>query len=140
MVYIDTSVLVAYYWPEKLSKAAQSAIRENAGPAISPLSEVEFLSALALKSRRGETDAKSVRRILYTFRSHRADGIYRVVPIEAREYALACEWIGTFRTSLRTLDALHLATASTNGLTLVTADRVLAESAKHFGLKHRLVS
>jgi predicted nucleic acid-binding protein len=140
MVYIDTSVLIAYYWPESLSAAAQSEIRKAEGPAISPLSEVEFHSALALKKRMKEMDEESARRILSAFRVHRADGVYRVVPIEAREYLLSCEWLGTFRTSLRALDALHLAAAFSNGLTLITADRILAESAKHFGVKYRLVA
>ncbi len=164
MVYVDTSVLIAYYWPESLSSAAQSEIRKAEGPAISPLSEVEFHSALALKKRMKEMDEESARRILSAFRVHRADGVYRMVPIEAREYVLSCEWLlmnwpasassysytsravvraanvlGTFRTSLRALDALHLAAAFSNGLTLVTADRILAESARHFGVKHRLI-
>jgi predicted nucleic acid-binding protein len=139
LAYIDTSVLVAYYWPETLSRAAQSAIRKTDGPAISPLVEAEFHSALALKTRTGEMDVECARRVMSMFRLHRADGIYRVVPVEAREYAIACEWIATFRTQLRTLDALHLATAFSNGLTMITADKVLAESATCFGVKHRLI-
>jgi len=140
MVYIDTSVLIAYYWPEAISPAAQSEIRKARGPAISPLSEVEFHSALALKKRMKEMDEESARRILSAFRAHRRDGVYRIVPIEAREYALSCEWIETFRTPLRALDALHLAAAFSNGLTLITADKVLADSAKCFGVKHRLIA
>jgi len=54
MSYIDTSILVAYYWPEKLSPAAQAAIRRAGTPTISTLSEVEFISALALKRRTGD--------------------------------------------------------------------------------------
>jgi len=34
MAYIDASVLIAYYWPEPLSSAAQSEIRRAEGPAI----------------------------------------------------------------------------------------------------------
>lgn len=138
-VYIDTSVLVAYYWPEKRSRAAQAAIRRADGPAISPLVEAEFHSALALKTRRGDMDVECARRILSVFGLHRADGIYRVVSIQAREYVLACQWIGTFRSSLRTLDALHLAAAFTHGLTLITADKALAESARCFGVTHKLI-
>ena len=140
MSYIDTSVLVAYYWPETLSRAAQAELRKAPGPTISPLSELEFHCALALKMRTGEMDERSARRILSAFRLHRADGVYRVVPIEAREYAISCEWVGTFRTSLRTLDALHMAVAFSNGLTLITADKILAESARRFGVKHKLIS
>lgn len=140
MAYIDTSVLIAYYWPEELSLPAQSEIRRAASPSISPLTVVEFISALATKIRTKEMDEVSARRILSIFRIHRADGVYRVLPIEAREYAIACEWLGTFRTSLRTLDALHLAVASSNGLKLITSDKTLAESARRLDVKHKLIS
>ena len=140
MSYIDTSILVAYYCPEMLSRAAQSAIREAPEPTISTLSDVEFISALALKRRTGEIDESTARRILSLFRQHRADHIYRLVPIGAREFAVARDWLETFRASLRALDALHLAAASTAGLMLLTADKGLAESAALLGVGHNLLS
>ena len=140
MSYIDASILVAYYWPERLSQAAQAAIRRAGIPTISTLSEVEFISALALKRRTGELTEVSARRILTLFRHHRADHVYRLLPIEAREYALADKWLATFRTALGALDALHLAVAFSSGLVLVTADRVFAESAGQLGIKHELVT
>jgi uncharacterized protein len=139
MAYIDTSVLVAYYWPEKLSRAAQAEIRKAECPSISPLSELEFISALALKIRTKEINEKSAQLILSLFRRHRTDNVYRVLPVEAREYAIACEWIGMFRTSLRALDALHLAVSFCNDLTLITADRSLAESAGRLGVTCKLI-
>jgi len=140
MSYIDTSILVAYYYPERLSRAAQAAILGAKHPTISTLSEVEFVSALSLKRRTGEITERSARRILTVFRQHRAEHVYRLVPIEAREFAIAGEWLATFRTSLRALDALHLATALTSGLVLITGDRVFAESAGHLGIKHKLIA
>ena len=140
MSYIDTSILVAYYCPERLSRAAQSAIRRAAKPTISTLSEVEFISALALKRRTGEINESSARRILSLFKQHRADHIYRLIPIEAREFAVARNWLETFRTSLRALDALHLAAAFTSRLILITADNGLAESAALLGVEHKLLS
>jgi len=139
MAYIDTSVLVAYYWPEALSRAAQAEIRRAEGPVISPLSELEFISALALKIRTGELNEKSARLILSTFRQHRADNVYQILPIEAREYTIACEWIGMFRTPLRALDALHLAVSFSNALILITADKTLAESARQLGVNYKLI-
>jgi predicted nucleic acid-binding protein len=140
MSYIDTSILVAYYCPERLSRAAQSAIRRAAMPAISALSEVEFISALAMKRRTGKINESTARRILSLFKKHRADHIYRLVPIEAREFAVATDWLESFHTSLRALDALHLAAAFTSGLILTTADKGLAESATLLGVKHELLS
>lgn len=51
MVYVDTSVLVAYYCPEPLSVAVQQFLIEQPKPAISSLTEVELFSALARKVR-----------------------------------------------------------------------------------------
>jgi len=139
MEYIDTSLLVAYYCPERLSTAAQKAIREASAPTISPLVDVEVHSAIALKVRTRELDGAEAARVLAQFRLHVADGRYRLVPIEAREYGLARDWIGRLSTSLRTLDALHLAAAFANGLELLTTDKPFAGAAKHFGVKCHLI-
>ncbi|MCX5814553.1 MAG: hypothetical protein NT178_18725 [Proteobacteria bacterium] len=40
--------------------------------------------------------------------------------------------VGLFNTALRTLDALHLAIASTEGLIIVTVDKILAKSVEMF--------
>ena len=101
---------------------------------------MEFRSALALKLRTREIDEASAREVLSTFRLHRVDGVYRVVAIGAHEYAVACEWLETFKTPLRALDALHLAAAFSNDLRLVTADKALARSAKRLGVKHKLIA
>jgi uncharacterized protein len=46
MVYIDTSVLVAYYCPEPLSEKAEKLLIRYLKPAISSLTEVGFFSAV----------------------------------------------------------------------------------------------
>ena len=140
MAYIDTSVLVAYYCPEPLSRAAQEMIRKASSPAVSLLTEVEFCSALSLKTRTGDMDTDTAASILSVFRSHLEGGQYRIVPIGAGEYTLACEWISCFSAPLRTVDALHLAAAFSQGMTLLTADRGLARSARQFKVKHKLIS
>ena len=55
---------------------------------------------------------------------------YTRVSIELNHYRLARDWIGQFNTSLRSLDALHLAVTSSEGLTLITADEGLSKSAE----------
>jgi predicted nucleic acid-binding protein len=45
-----------------------------------------------------------------------------------------------FDTPLRTLDALHLAIASSQGIGLITADRGLAGSAEAFGIEVQLLA
>ncbi|HUT56704.1 MAG TPA: type II toxin-antitoxin system VapC family toxin [Phycisphaerae bacterium] len=140
MAYIDTSVLVAYYCPERLSRSVQKTLGKVREPAISPLVEVELYSAVAAKVRAKELQATAGRRILALFQGHLADGCYGVVPIETAEYRLALEWIGGFSSPLRAADGLHLAAAFANDLTLLTADRVLARSADHFGVRYKLIA
>jgi len=138
MAYIDTSVLAAYYCPEPRSARVQKALQKVDEPVISPLVEVEFFSAVAAKVRARELDTASARRILALFGKHLAEGYYGIVPIEAAQYRVARDWLGEFTTSLRAPDALHLAAAYTNDLTLLTADRALARSARRFGVEHRM--
>ena len=84
-------------------------------------------------------EAAVARRIFAEFQTHVAEPRFRVVPIQAGEYSLACQWIEGLSSPLRALDALHLAAAFTNDLVLLTADKILAKSAKYFGVKHKLV-
>ncbi len=138
MAYIDTSLLAAYYCPEPLSKRIQKTLEKVDQPIISPLVEVELFSAVAAKVRAKELNATAARRIITLFQKHLADGYYGIVPIEAAQYRQGRDWLGGFSTPLRALDALHLAAAFTNDLEILTADRGLAKSAKHFGVKHKL--
>jgi hypothetical protein len=55
---------------------------------------------------------------------------YTYIPVERHHYRLARDWIGMFRVELRTLDAIHLAVASSERLTLVTSDQGLFKSAR----------
>jgi predicted nucleic acid-binding protein len=138
--YVDTSLLVAYYCPEPLSTQAEALIHEGGPPAISPLTEVEVCSALAIKVRTGELDAATARSLFSEFQWHVEEDRYHVLTMGAREHRFACGWISHFATPLRTVDALHLAVAHTNGLMLLTADKRLARSAEHFGVGHKLIS
>ena len=134
MFYIDTSVIVAYYYPEPLSEKAEAFLMTHTRPAISTLTEVEMFSALSRKIREGELSRKDAGRIIAKFLSHVDGHYYTHLFVEAHHYRLARDWIGLFHTNLRTLDALHLAIAHAEGLTFVTADQGLAGSAKVFGM------
>lgn len=114
-MYIDTSVLVALYAPEPRSERAEAVVTRIEGPAISWLGEVEMASALARKVRTGELQGSSAAIVLAEFQKHVSVEIYRVLPVEPEDYALARRWLGSFRSPLRTLDAMHLAIASRAG-------------------------
>ncbi len=137
MIYLDTSVVVAYYCPEPLSRRAEELIRAHTSPAVSDLTEVELRSALSRKVRTGELLPASATQIASRFSSHLEEGFYTRVPLERRHYEMAGEWLGRFALPLRTLDALHLAVAASEGLLFVTADAALARSAKALGIQIR---
>jgi len=134
MFYIDTSVIVAYYYPEPLSEKAEAFLMAHLRPAISTLTEVEMFSALSRKIREGELSRKDAAKIVAKFLSHVDGHFYTHLFVEPHHYRLARDWLGLFNTNLKTLDALHLAIAYGEGLTFVTADQGLAESAKVLAL------
>jgi hypothetical protein len=139
MVYVDTSIIVAYYCPEPLSERAEAFLTAQARPAISSLTEVEFFSALARKVREGGMARNAAVRISSQFLGHLQGHFYSYLPVERRHYTLAREWLGLFSTRLRTLDSLHVAVASSEGLPLSTADRNLYESARYLHIEAALL-
>jgi hypothetical protein len=76
LIYVDTSVLAAYYCPEPLSESAQQALGIEGERAISSLVEVEFVSALARKVRSREMRLADAHRVLAVFQSHLEQGVY----------------------------------------------------------------
>ncbi len=139
MIYADTSVLAAYYFPEPLSAVAERMLIAQRGPVVSDLVEVELFSAAARKVRRREVTRQGASLALARFEEHLESGLYTRVAIERPHYAMARTWIGTFELPLRTLDALHLAVTASHQLQLATADESLAASAKTLGLDVELL-
>jgi hypothetical protein len=135
MIYIDTSVLVAYYCPESISAKAEKIIIKADVPVISPLSEVEFASALARKIREGQISIESSKKILNEFKSHTHQLLFKKVIIDTDCYNLAFSWLSGNDIPLATLDSLHLAAASLNNLKMVTADKQLSKAARKLGIE-----
>ncbi len=135
MPYIDTSVLVAYYCPEPLSQKAEAFLTTNVEPTISALTEIELFSAVSKKVRIKEMKRKDAGRVVARFLADIDNGYYTYLPVETTYYRLARDWTGMFNLSLRTLDVLHLAISSSEGLEIVTTDPGLFKSAKALSLK-----
>ena len=140
MNYLDTSIVAAFYLPEAMSRKVQKfyALRDTA--AISALTEVEFYSVVSRRVRMKDLTRNDALKVVSLFRAHVDGNFYRFVAVAQREYALARDWLATFQTPLRTLDALHLAAAFSYDCVLVTADSDLGRAARHFGVKHKLIS
>lgn len=107
--------------------------------ALSALTRLEFVSAVAKCVRIRRTDSATAQDALSTFEYHCLHE-FALLPVLPSDYELAQHWLRQLSTSLRTMDALHMAVAVANGRTLVTADRQLAEAAKVFGVEHHFVS
>ena len=139
-MYIDTSLLVPYYCPETLSPMAERVLRGDPRPAVSDLVEVEFFCALARKVRAREMPATDALRTGEQFLGHLQAAMYERIAVQRRHYEAARGWLARFTSSLRALDALHLAIADAEGLRLATADRDLSRSARRFGVAVTLVA
>jgi predicted nucleic acid-binding protein len=139
MFYVDTSLLAAYYCPEALSEKAEIFLTTHSPLSISTLTELEMFSAVSRKVRGKELNRTTASRILAKFFSHLEGRFYTCLSVETQNVRLARDWIGQFNTSLKSLDALHLAVASLEGLTVVTADRNLADSAKILAIDVMLI-
>lgn len=137
--YLDTSILVAYYCPEPLSDRAERVILGLQEPAVSVLSEVELVSAIARKVREKGLSRENANRILKEFQFHLSQSFYRRIPILQEHFHTAFGWLSQFRVPLRTLDALHLAIAATNSQELITADRLLSRSARKLGVPFKFL-
>ncbi len=137
--YVDTSALAAIYIPERKSAAVARVLAAVDVAAISPLVEVELVSAVSRRVRAREIGVADGKRILSQYRLHVRDRVYRFFPVTRCEYDLAGSWLAEFHTPLRALDALHLAVVSSNGLTLFTLDAALAVSAAKLGMPVKTV-
>jgi uncharacterized protein len=137
--YLDTSIIVPAYCLEPLSAKVDALLQQSTSLTISNLTEVEFYSALSRKVRQRQLTMDEAQQLATNFRADLAAGIYQRLPIEAIHYQIAATWISRFNTVLRTLDALHLATASAAQIRLVTGDIGLAQSAQILGLTVDLI-
>lgn len=139
MIYLDTSILVSYYCPETTSNSVEKIILKTNQPAISLLTEVEFVSAISKKIREKSLSRADGEKILGEFQLHSKQQLFQWIPVYPEHYEIAKSWIGQFTCSLRTLDALHLAVVSLNNFILLTSDIQLAKSADFLGIKKKLI-
>jgi len=139
LVYVDTSALLPVYVPERMSAKAVTRLAESDKICISRLAEVEFYSALARKLRMRELDPAQTQRIADTFARHLHDGFYTTLHISNEVFDLSRDYLKQFNSNLRTLDALHLACCANARLTLITADKTLADCARQFDAASELL-
>lgn len=137
--YVDTGVLGSYYFPEAFSEEVEALLCDLDEPVISELTEVEFYSMAAKKLRTDNLSEAQIRRVLMKFQGHLNEGFYRRVGVEFADYQHALSYLAELKTSLRTVDAIHVAIADRRKLELITADRFEAEGAEYFGVPVRRI-
>lgn len=135
--YFDTSVIAPLYRAEALTTTAE-ALQQQYRPVISLLTEVELASTLARWVRTEELSEEQAASVEQTFAEDLRLKIFERTELRDREYWQARNWLQQRSTSLRTLDALHLAIAAENGWPIITADKKLQESAEALGCKNHL--
>lgn len=134
-LYLDTSALIAVYRQERFSVEVQALVSSVSTPLfLTQLSLVEFSSALARLVRMGDMDDVRALHTEELFAEHLREGYFQVEPITESVFTQARAWISARETALRTLDALHLASAAHLHARLVTADRLLGQAANRFGI------
>ena len=138
-VYVDTSALAKWYLRENRSPDVVEFLAKACPVFISALTQVEMRSLLARRRLRGDIDALLENRVYSTFNGDIAAGHVVLLPHSVESFLLAESLIGSLpEIPLRTLDALHLGAARTEGVSIVaTADRVMAQAAMALGLECR---
>lgn len=134
--YFDTSVLVKRYVREPGSSRARALLRRHRflSSAITP---IEILSALCRRRAAGDLPERDFAAILSRMRQDRA--YWEMVEVSPAVLSRAEELVQ--RTALRTLDALHVASAlvfretSGFGVPLITGDILQRDAATELALE-----
>ncbi len=141
IVFVDTSALgSAYLGDESDGRRVGDVIFDGPDPVvISELADVEFASLLVRARFDGRIDANEMDECLAAYKQHTADdGPIGVVPLTHDAFSRAQQFV--LQVSIRTLDALHLATAqllsevSDDDVAVLTLDHRQAAAAKMLGL------
>jgi predicted nucleic acid-binding protein len=134
--YLDTGAFAKWYVRERTSDDFAAFMAEQEGGIISRLGLVEFRCALARRRRAGTISPVLESESFRIFQDDVVAGVYEVLPLLDEHAEQARALIERLAGQpLRTLDALHLAAASTAGVaTLATADAVMAAAARDLGL------
>lgn len=135
MIYLDTSAAVPLFVPEPSSEAITEWIEANNAPLVSSDWIVtEFASALSIKVRQGEIDARQARTARDQFKEFCRTGL-RLLPLSRSMFELASDLAANPKSGLRSGDSLHLAAAMEIKVdAILTVDYGLAKNARSSNL------
>jgi predicted nucleic acid-binding protein len=139
LIYLDTSVVIAYYLTDAHSARAQEIHARDGDLFISELVELEVMSVISRLLRTGSITADEARRAADLFIGHADGGLYAKANLTAVHFRMARGYVGRFDAPLKAPDALHIAAAGEKGLRLMAADGQLVRNARAFGVEAELV-
>jgi len=137
VIYLDTSYIVKAYIREPGSDLVLSELEGQSGLTASRLAKVEFVSALMRQRKAGDISKAAAGSAIHSLEKDSAIGIWTWIDISGSILSASTALL-THRShfgKLRSLDAIHLATAKNLGTErLYTHDQRMFEAAEHFGL------
>jgi predicted nucleic acid-binding protein len=143
--YLDTSSLVALYYPEPRSSRLEARLQKGRSRLpFTWLHELEFTNSLQVKVFCGEGTETALDAALAAIRSDVEAGVFfraQVAWAQVFEGALRMSAAYSRRIGTRSLDLLHVAAACLlNPKEFITSDQRQAELAKREGLKVVLIA
>lgn len=141
-VYLDSCLVLSLFLGDSGYCAAEQWLLAQADQPlwVSHWVLLEFSSVVALCLRRGELTAERGLAIHAEFECFRQERLSLLEPRGA-DYLQARQWLQEFNgPALRSGDALHLAMAKRQSLTIASADQGLVKAADALGLPFQLIS
>jgi predicted nucleic acid-binding protein len=136
-LYVDTSALVKFYYPEEGSDRVEELLLKADRVYISDLTMVEMASALTQKVRTGDLSKRAETMIWTAFLDDMNAGTVEMAPLLERHYSKAANIIREYggKHGIKTLDALHLSLAhSLRDSSFLSSDKILLRIATAMGL------
>lgn len=134
--YLDTSALIKLYVAEPFSDDVEQFLAGMDPPAVSSLTVLEWHCAMMRRQRAGHFPKRYLNTARQEFAKHRAEGYFRLCALNDTLFTQATSLLDEVNPiPLRSLDAMHLATARSLGKPVfATADKALADAASKLGL------
>lgn len=112
-VFVDTSALVKYYYPEDGSEKVEAIFLKAKTVYLCQVATIEFASALMKKVRTGTLEMDVQNLIWNTFLDDLGSGQIELITLDERHYEKATEIIRRYgaKDGIRTLDSLQLVSA-----------------------------
>jgi uncharacterized protein len=133
-LYLDSSVLVAAFAPEKFSQRAMDLLGNASEVVVSELTVTEARVSLVRKRKRKAMTAEEVAEALAEIAEAIQDGTLGVEPLPVEIFRAAEALADRVAVPVRAMDALHVAMAVQLGAEMATFDADQATAAKAEGI------